>query len=949
MPEHEQSLLVQLDLLERDAELAAVASLITAIPDGGRLLAIEGPPGIGKTALIAEARALAHEAGLQVLGARGSELERSFSYGVVRQLFEPLFASLPADERAELFAGAAALAVPLFDPAQVAVEPAADSSLATLHGLYWLTANLAARRPLLLALDDLHWCDLPSLRWLAYVLPRMEGLDLLVVVGLRPEEPGEDPRLVGQIVSDPLAAVIRPSPLSAPAATVLLRETLSPEAEEAFCATCWRETAGNPLLLRELVHAIAAEGLAPTEANVARLRELGARAGSRAVSLRLSRLPPEATTLARAVAILGDDADPSQAAALADLDEQPASEAVDALARADVLRPQPPLAFAHPLIRAAVYETLTPLERDRGHARAARLLANAGAEPERVAAHLLRSPPGGDAQVVATLREAARRACSRGASESAVAYLRRALAEPPPAAERAQLLLELGSAETLLSGDAAIEHLREAHELIEDPIRRAETALLLGRQLFLLRGEESDAVYTQALEDLGGADAELERLLEAGLITNNLFSPSHHRAALERLERVRSRPADQTVGEKLLLSLLAYHDARAGAPAAEAVPLARRTLATGTLGRVDVGAAFVPATTVLAMADLDEVFAIYEDALAEAHRRGSTFAFAAVKVFRAQTLVWRGDLGEAEAEAGEALAAGESWGVSARFAGHAAAFLADALMEQGKLDDAAAAVARAGVGEALPDSARLLYLRDSSARLRILRGDLAGGLDDMLNAGRRFESVGSRNPAFIAWRSPAALALLQLGQQDEARRLAAEELELARTWGAPRALGAALRAAGLVEGGERGLALLEEAVQVLSRSPAKLEHAKARTELGAALRRANQRSQAREQLRHAVELATICGATPLAARAESELLATGARPRRIALSGVDSLTPSERRVAEMAAEGPTNREIAQALFVTQRTVEVHLTSIYRKLAINSRSQLAAVLAKPGHT
>jgi len=109
------------------------------------------------------------------------------------------------------------------------------------------------------------------------------------------------------------------------------------------------------------------------------------------------------------------------------------------------------------------------------------------------------------------------------------------------------------------------------------------------------------------------------------------------------------------------------------------------------------------------------------------------------------------------------------------------------------------------------------------------------------------------------------------------------------------------------------------------------------------LRRAGQRAQAREHLRRAVELATICGAAPLAARAETELLATGARPRRIPLSGVESLTPSERRVAELAAHGPTNREIAQALFVTQRTVEVHLTSVFRKLDIRSRSQLAAAL------
>jgi DNA-binding CsgD family transcriptional regulator len=949
----EQSFRVQLDLLERDTELTAVTGLIAATPGGGRLLAIEGPPGIGKTALMMDAKALAQEAGLQVLAARGSELERSFSYGVVRQLFEPLLASLPADERAELLAGSAALAAPLFDPAQVAAEPAADSSLATLHGLYWLTANLAARRPLLLAVDDLHWCDLPSLRWLAYLLPRMEGLGILVLVSLRPAEPGEDPSLIGQIVSDPLATTVRPAPLSIEAVARLLRESLSPEADDAFCAACQEAAGGNPLLLRELVHAIAAEGLAPTEANVPRLHEIEARAGSRAVTLRLSGLPPETRALAHAVAILGDDVDPRQAAQLARLDEHEVSDAAAALARVDVLRAETPLEFVHPLIRTAVYEELTAPAQQNAHARAAWLLAKHGAEPERIAAHLLRSPPAADPQAVATLREAARRAGSRGASESVVAYLRRALEEPPPDAERADLLLELGAAEAHVSGEAAIEHLREAHALAASPMRRAEVARLLGGQLFVLRGEEADAVLREALDELAGADPELERFLEAGLITNGLFAPGLDRDAAQRLERVRVEPRAGTGGEKLLLSLLAYHDARAGRPAAEVVPLARKALADGTILRADqpavpypVGAGLVPTSTVLAMADLDEVLTVYEDALAEAHRHGSTLAFGAVKVFRAFALRWRGDLGEVEAEAREALAAGEVWGATARFARHAAAFLADSLMEQGRLDEAAAVLAGAWPGEAPPGSTRLLFLGDSARRLRLLRGDLAGGLEEMLEAGRLFEEVGSRNPAFIAWRSPAALALLQLGRRDEAGPLAEEEVELARTWGAPRALGAALCAAGLVEGGERGLELLVEAVDVLSGSPARLEHAKARTELGAALRRANRRADAREQLRQGLELATICGAGSLAARAESELLATGARPRRIALSGVESLTPSERRVAELAAEGPTNREIAQTLFVTQRTVEVHLTSIYRKLAISSRSQLAGALAEP---
>ena len=301
---------------------------------------------------------------------------------------------------------------------------------------------------------------------------------------------------------------------------------------------------------------------------------------------------------------------------------------------------------------------------------------------------------------------------------------------------------------------------------------------------------------------------------------------------------------------------------------------------------------------------------------------------------------FRGDLAEAEAEAAEAFAACREWGFHLLDA-----FIyiqTDALMEQGRLDEAASVFTE--TGEPAPDDAPTYTFLSSRARLRMLRGDLPGGLEQLLEAGRRFEAVGGRNPAFMPWRSQAALALLQLDRPEEAAALAQEELELARVWGAPRALGAALRAAGLVEGGAEGMPLLQEAVELLADSPAKLEQAKARTELGAALRRANQRTKAREQLRRAVELATICGATPLAARAESELLATGARPRRIALSGVESLTPSERRVAELAAEGPTNREIAQTLFVTPKTVEVHLSSVYRKLGISSRSQLAGALA-----
>jgi DNA-binding CsgD family transcriptional regulator/tetratricopeptide (TPR) repeat protein len=937
----------QAELLEREAELAAVEALIGDPLDTGRLLAIEGPPGIGKTSLLAATKARAQEAGIQVMGARGSELELAFSYGVVRQLFEPFLRREPPEERAELLAGAAALAAPLFDPAELASEPGTDVSLATLHGLYWLAANVAARGPLLLAVDDLHWCDAASLRWLAYLVARLEDLPLALVVGLRAAEPGTDPLVLGQIVSDPLATVIRPAPLTREATGRLIRRLLSSEAEDSFCVACHEESGGNPLLLRELLNAVASEGLPATAANVERLREVEADAVSRAVSLRLIRLPPEATSLARAIAILGDDADPRDAAAMAGLDDERASRAATELVRGDILRPHAPLAFVHPVVRAAVYAMLTPAEQDESHGRAARLLADSGAEAERIAAHLLRVAPAADVQIVRTLRDAARVALARGAAESAVAYLRRALEEPPSVSERVDVLLELGSAETLVSGPTSVEHLREAHELIHDPIRRAKAAVLLGRQLFSLhRTDDSVAVLQRGLEELGRADFEISRRLEAGLILNAIMAPRLYDLALERLERVRSHPSNTTPGEKMLLGLLAYHEARANVPADIAVGLARRALADGVLLRAAKGGGpFLMAVVVLAMADLDETLEMYDQALADAYRRGSVFAFAATKVFRSQTFLYRGELREAEGEGREALDACEAWGLELG-PRHLASFLADALIEQGKVDAAPAVLARGGF-EGDPDTAHGHWFLDSEARFRMLSGDLGQGVADMLEAGRRFEAVGGRNPAFMAWRSQAALGLLQMGERrEEALRLAFEELELARIWGAPRALGRALRAAGLVEGGREGLGLLHEAVEVLDGSPATLELAKALTELGAALRRGNRRSEARDVLRRAVELATICGAAPLVARAETELLASGARPRRIALSGVDSLTPSERRVAQMAAEGLMNREIAQVLFVTAKTVEVHLSSVYRKLGIKSRSQLPAALSEP---
>jgi DNA-binding CsgD family transcriptional regulator len=273
-----------------------------------------------------------------------------------------------------------------------------------------------------------------------------------------------------------------------------------------------------------------------------------------------------------------------------------------------------------------------------------------------------------------------------------------------------------------------------------------------------------------------------------------------------------------------------------------------------------------------------------------------------------------------------------------------ASFMADLLLERGELEEAEAALALTGLGEQLPGSVHSTFFGDVRGKVRLERRRPREALADFTEVGRILEPLEIDNPAFRAWRSHAALALHALGRDPEGCELAAEELELARRWGAARPIGVALCALGLVQGGREGESHLGEAVEILAGSSARLEHAKALIELGAMLRRTNRRAQARDPLQRGLELARKCGAKPLFERAHTELVATGARPRRLVFSGVEALTPSERRVATMAADGMTNRDIAQALFVTPRTVEVHLSSTYRKLGIGSRSQLPHALA-----
>jgi DNA-binding CsgD family transcriptional regulator len=939
-------------LLEREAQVAALHALAYAAQSGGgRFVVIEGSAGIGKTRLLAEARAIAGSAGMRVLAARGGELEGGYAYGIVRQLFEPLLASASPDLRAELLAGPAALTESLFGAPQPAgsQDAAAEGSFAILHGLYWLAANVALQRPTLLAIDDLHWADTPSLRWLLYLTRRLEGVPLLVAAATRsPEREGRDPVVVAELIADSAAAAIRPEPLRPASIAVLARELHGLEPDDAFSTALETATGGNPLFVGAVLDAVARERTSPTAEHVPRLLEIGAQGVSRVVGLRLARLRPAALALLRAASILGDGTKLRHAAALAGVQASKLGPAAAALVRLDLLRREDPLEFFHPVVRSAVYETLDVVERAAAHRLAAELLLDAGAPPESAAGHLLRVAPQADSFVVSTLRQAAERSLAQGAADAAVGYLTRALEEQTDPATRAEVLVELGLAERRTNGPAAADHLRAALELLAGRSRRGEVALELGRALwFTDRIADALAVFERALDEVDrDHDPDLYELLVAELINSAWWNPQTYPMAEARIGELDLDALHGGLGSEILLATMAHYEYRLALHRERAIELARRALTSGNLLASGSMAFYYAVVTLTRAGLLDEPVRILNQAIARARRRGDIFNVALLLLWRGKCQTHRGDLRAAVADLREAIDLAVAHGMRVAWP-YNVGFLAEALLEQGEADEAARVIDQGDFAEQLPlDQLLLVWFRLHRARLRIETGSLERGVEELFQVGETLRLIPFDNPSSLPWRSWAAEGLRLLGRNEEGRALADEELALARHWGDPQAIGASLRVLGLVERAKGGIELLREAVEVLAGSEARLEHARALVDLGAALRRANQRAEARERLREGVDLARRVGALGLAGRANEEIAATGARPRKVFQTGLDALTASERRVAQLAAEGLSNKEVAQTLFVTIKTVEVHLSSAYRKLEISSRTQLDKALLTP---
>ncbi|WP_418057558.1 ATP-binding protein [Pimelobacter simplex] len=924
-------------LVEREASLAQAGAALDRLRAGtGGALCLLGPAGVGKTALLTSVLtgADAGAGGLRVLRATAGELETHTPYGVVRHLFGRALAALdPAalDGLGGIAHGAARAAV---DLVLHRGEPVDDPSM-MLNSLYWLLDGLAADGPLVLAVDDAHWADEASLLFCQHLLNRAGELPVLLVVAARDILPERRSPALAALVAG--ASRLDLAPLSVAGVRSCLAQLGHDEISDELVAACADVSGGNPFLVTAL-----ADLLGTTD-----VRSLVPRTVVDTVVQRLTALGTAEQALARAVATL-ESAPLRIAAGLADLSPERAGIAADRLRDAGLLSTDRPLEFRHALLRSAVAAATGAATRDDLHRRAARALADEPDGLHLAAGHLLEAEGVGDPWAAGLLHTAARAALADGAPQAAADLLRRAIAEPPPAADLPGLLVELGTAELRAGDPASVSTLERAGRGVTDPVLRAQCAIGLAAA-YHVGGfyERSVPILSDALAGLGPEHGDLTLVVEAELVAAALSAPGRVDEARTRLAR-HGHLAGTTPGERLLLIHQASVANATEAPIAAAGDLARRAIGDGaTPEQVTNPFAWTLARIHLACAgEYDAVARLCAQGLDLAARSGSVPLYAAASVTRGWAHLWAGRIDDGGTDFAEALRHAEVVPGGQLLRLMASAGLAEALLAQGRLAEAVAAL------DHVPDDvaedrnqATGIHLLRARGLVRAATGDHAGALAALDTCGERLAVLAMDSPTWCAWRPAAVESLWALGRIDEARALAAVELACAEAKDAAGVLGQALRISGEVaDDTEAGLALLERSVAVLDGSEARLQEARSRVALGAALRRTGRRVEGRDELRRGRELAHRLGAVPLAERAATELALAGGRAGRIELTGVAALTSAERRVCALAATGLRNRDIAQRLFVSTKTVEVHLSRAYRKLGVG-RDGLGALLAE----
>lgn len=930
-------------LVEREQQMQAIKSALSGCQDdGGKLLIFEGAPGTGKTALLDSFARQALDSGFQVLAACGSELEAEFRYGVVRQLLEGQLLRADPQDREAILSGPAKLVTTLFgDAGSACPEPGEP----VLRALYWMCVNMATKRPVLLLIDDLDWADTASLRFLAYLVRRLEGHSILVGVAV-------EPRGYQMLTDIAVARVTQPvpvNPISEAGVLELAESYLDGELDDSFVESCYAATGGNPLYLTELLTELQAAGAVPPDA--ALVPQVGPRNVARSVVRRLRQLPGHlgqvTVSVARTLAVLGPTPVLAHLADAAEFSPQEAAEAVSCLMDAGIIHADPPLRYIHPIVRTAVYQDIPSQVRHRTHLHAARALDAAGEPVDRVASHLLSVQHLGDDWAAGIFSAAGAQALDRGDPAAAVVLLRGALRLSSRSwADQVTLLTQLGLAEVRTRDGEAVRHLGQVLDSVTDRTDRANIVLNLGVAL-TTAGRHAAAVdlLQKTARQTDELDDSVSARLRAEAIRTAQLTPHTHHVAVQELSRGEAVPHDPTVAA-LLGALHGFEALIRGDTASEVIALIEQATALGPLiNELDGGAqaAWFVAYCLTCCDRPADASRTLDDAIGQAQARKLHLVTADLHALRAWVYLRQGLLAEAEAEACLVLGAFDQGPLPSLSTPIAAGALVETLLIRDQPHAAARAVDRYGSEIGQPRDLLALPLIAARGRMRIATADTTAGLLDLHHVREGLGEWGTPCPEL----SPAAdisVALTRLGRKEEARDLAEQQLSRARAFGGARGIALALRACALADSGLAAAALLEEATELLAGTSAPLDYCVLLADCGAVLRRAGRQVDARRRLRAAVEIADNLGASSVATFAREELRTMGTRVRKTVHTGVSSLTPRERCVGIMAAEGKRNQEIAQSLFVTVKTVEWHLGQVYRKLGIASRQELRQALS-----
>jgi DNA-binding CsgD family transcriptional regulator len=927
-------------LTERSVELWVLRSAMRRLLDGdGGVVVLDAAAGLGKTALLEHVAQAATDAGCAVRQAAPGPLERHFSFGVVRALLEAPLREASADRRAAMLEGVAAPAGALLLDGTV---PLRDATMMFAHSALWLCSAMAEERPLVLIVDDAQWADRASLEVLAYLARRTDDLPLLIAIGARGDDPDAPSGLLRQLGGGG-STVLHPQRLT-PRGAARLIQRVAPGTSVEVCRRCHASVAGNPWLLGELARQIAVHGPEAIDAAGDDAPPISAIARN-VVRRRLAELAPSDRAVVEALAVIGEGAPPHVVAAVAGVEVDELSPALDALQAAGLLAPDG-RRFAHELIAAAIGADLPPAARERLHRETARALIRAGAGTDTIASHLVQCPPHADPAVSELLQRAAAEAAQRGAPRTAAAYLERALCERAPGEDRGHMLAQLAMA----AFDAGLPNsqgrLLEALDEAHDRASRIDVLTRLA-MLSILDGGDPGLAHLFDRELAAEADPDARLAIEAAALDMLLMIPNRHQERARRVAAIDLFAIRDPVVQRVVIAHRALLAAEGGTPnAAASAALAGAALdGDHLLDEASRRGAYRFAVGALVMTDhadaaREAIARLREHAAA----RGSLRLRAAAAWHAAELALRCGRIADAENEARMVFSLVDS-DVN-MLTGGATGVLVCALAERGEFQEARDILHERGFDGSLGRMPWDAGIRHARARLWLTEGDFERAYTEACETGALREAEGCPNPAWSTWRSTAALALAHMGRREEAATLADAELALAERFGAPVPIARALHARAVAEADPAArIALCERALRVATGAPALLESIRARLELGGTLRYVGRRVEAREALRPALADADTVGAVLLAQRARRELVATGLRPRQAAVEGAAALTPRQRQVCDLAANGKGNRAIAQELFLSIKTVETHLAAGYRKLGVNTRAELAASLAR----